>query len=300
MISNSAVTQQSTGSIGQKGEEHMSSSKTKFGIEELTNAIRPILNSIDCAEVSPGGQLLISLPQRLNSPATILPFFRGSLDRKNKDNRVSEFTLYDSASITKFVVALLVHRLIHQGKVSLKSKVGDFLTASECSEELRMVTLVELLSHQLVFNLPEWIKETSGRDTIAAILKAIFRKGFRYGNFCTVVTGEVLKKVTGKDLPHLFNELTMNRPNIAEGMWFTEVGPCERKLIAPTSNDELAGIVHDPLTRQIASLPQGATCGTAGLFANASIESVNFKDNQFSESEQARIKAEYPNILFEF
>lgn len=253
--------------MDQKGERHMSSSQP-YSTAVLEGAIWNILNQAIKEGVFPGAQFELRLPRRKGSTSGISICMGGHTYEKCR-NPISWDTKFDVASITKTATTLIVHHLDYWGKLSLKSPLGDFFRSGECSEELRERTVLQGLSHQMVFHLPDGFPETKGIDTVNAVLHAPFDEGYRYGNYCMVPIGELVKRASEMDLPLMFRKLTKFRPKGAEAFWFNEATPEDQVNIAPTRVGSELILPHDPLACQIADSDPIVSCGVAGLFADA-------------------------------
>ena len=175
------------------------------------------------------------------------------------------------ASITKLIINLIIHHLVYLEKLKLTTKVKEIFGSGECSRSLGEVTISQLLTHSIILDLPAGWKQTRGIETVRTIMMSEVRHCFRYGNFCAVILGEIVKRIGGKDLPSAFRSLFRDRPIEAEGYWFHEICSDNVLRVAPTADSDHSTTAHDGLTNQIASGDPVTTCGVAGLFANATM-----------------------------
>ncbi len=265
MISNSAVIQQQTGPLDQKGEGHMSSSKKRFSTGDLEGEIWRKLKGAIKDGIFPGAQFELQLPNRRYSLVNNVSICIGTYTYEKDSPLIMWDTSYDVASITKPTTTLVAHYLDYKGKFRMDAPVGDFFQTNECHETWRNLTVGQLSSHQAVVDLSLHFSETRGAETIDAILKSPIRRGYRYGNYLPVVLGQIIERVSGVSLPEVFREMTKGRPDGAEARWFTEADISLARQVAPTRSDQSSILPHDGLTRQIAPI----ACGVSGLLANA-------------------------------
>ena len=134
-------------------------------------------------------------------------------------------TLFQMASVSKFVTALMVHQLVHDGVLDLDTDINTYLSswkmpASKFTRR-RALTLRQLLSHRSgipSMNL-EYIRE-AGTPTLAQILsgehpalnppahpKTLPGETWAYSNMGYAVIQQVLEDVSGKTFPELARDL---------------------------------------------------------------------------------------------
>lgn len=239
------------------------SSLQKFSAADLQGQIEQKLVAAIDQKIFPGAQFALAIKGHK------LAINVGQQTYDERSPAVTDSTIYDTASLTKACVGLMVHNLIYQEKFDLTTPLGDFFRAGECSEALRNKPVLHPLSHRMVFHLPDNFSSTRGQETVEAILHAPFETGFRYGNFCPVIIGKIVEEVSGKMVSQALRDLTGGRPRSAEMFWYHEIGEGDKGRVAPTDLKSTSVLPHDGLTRQIGESDPVTTCGVAGLFANA-------------------------------
>lgn len=193
---------------------------------------------------------------------------QGGLYPNTGSSKLSERTLFDTASLTKIIAtAPAIMKLLEMGKISLLDPVTRWFPEFEGTDR-EEITILNLLTH------------TSGLDDVeiadedplgGLIKKAIvqnngFQPGnrFRYADINFILLGELVKRAAQMPLDRFCTEY-IYAPN---GMAKTAFLPQEElNLIAPTSSHNRtlnAGIVQDINARRL-----GGVAGHAGLFSTA-------------------------------
>ena len=125
-------------------------------------------------------------------------------------------TKFDLASLTKIVgtTAALLH-LIESGELQVTDLASKYLEPWQGTDKSD-ITIAELLSHQS--GLAEWRPLYFTDDLQENLAKQISRipltyprnSGRRYSDLGFISLGEIIKVITGKDLPTVFAELVFN------------------------------------------------------------------------------------------
>ena len=125
-------------------------------------------------------------------------------------------TKFDLASLTKIVgtTASLLH-LIELGELKVTDLASKYLEPWQGTDKSD-ITIAELLSHQS--GLAEWRPLYFTDDLQENVAKQISRipltyprnSGRRYSDLGFISLGEIIKVITGKDLPTVFAELVFN------------------------------------------------------------------------------------------
>ena len=125
-------------------------------------------------------------------------------------------TKFDLASLTKIVgtTASLLH-LIELGELKVTDLASKYLEPWQGTDKSD-ITIAELLSHQS--GLAEWRPLYFTDDLQENVTKQISRipltyprnSGRRYSDLGFISLGEIIKVITGKDLPTVFAELVFN------------------------------------------------------------------------------------------
>lgn len=120
----------------------------------------------------------------------------------------TEATLYEAASLTKPVVALIALRLVDAGVITLDEPVADSVPAPRVRDRERYgrVTARHLLSHSAGF--PNWSGDSRDPDR-TRVLKFAFEPGedFLYSGEGYGLLGELLERASGRSLVALSDEL---------------------------------------------------------------------------------------------
>lgn len=203
-------------------------------------------------------------------------------------------TVFQMASVSKYVTALLVHQLVHDGVLDLDKDINDYLTSWKMPESeftrRRAVTLRQLLSHRSgipSMNL-EYVRQTEP-PTLVQILdgehpalnapahpKSLPGETWAYSNLGYAVIQQLLEDVTGKPFPALardvlFKPLGMERSSFEyplpaalashEAQPFDSAGQQQKADIASPSKAQ-GGLLSTPgdmalLTREVLKAYKG-------------------------------------------
>lgn len=180
-------------------------------------------------------------------------------------------TLFDMASLTKpIATATGVMLLVERGKVRLQSPVAEYLPEFAQNGKQK-ITVFELLTHQ-----GGLIPDNSLRDYADGpqpawrrifALKPSVTPGskFVYSDVGYLVLGELVRRVSGKDL-HEFSHESIFRPlGMTETGFLPEEPLRRRAAVTERRNGEwMRGEVHDPRAYRL-----GGVAGHAGLFSTA-------------------------------
>jgi len=187
--------------------------------------------------------------------------------------------LFDIASKTKALIAIMVHAMVKMGTISLDSTVGEVFasTKRKVSQSVATLTIRQLLVHSAYFHLPTSLKQLAGDDIIRAILESEAETGvFAYTNNCYLLLGALLESRTGKNLQDLYTSLFSGRV-CTEGLYWSRHIPAPLiSKVVPTTADPKANLMpHDPTSR---NLQQGySLSGAAGVFTSAPMLAGFFK-----------------------
>lgn len=178
-------------------------------------------------------------------------------------------TVYDIASLTKPVTAVLAMRLVEAGALSLDDPLRRWWPALAAGPD---VTLRHLLTHTsgLPASLPldqPWQGGDAALE-LALAQPASHAPGsfFRYSDVGFILLGALIERAGASPLDRLATEQVLRPLRMTETRYRPlESLPLER--IAPTEIDDgrpLRGVVHDPTARRM-----GGVAGHAGLFGTA-------------------------------
>jgi|UniRef100_UPI00404ADEDD serine-type D-Ala-D-Ala carboxypeptidase len=148
-------------------------------------------------------------------------------------------TKFDLASLTKIVgtTASLLH-LVELGELQVTDLACKYLEPWQGTDKSE-ITIAELLSHQS--GLAEWrplyftdnLQENVAKQISRIPLTYPRNSGRRYSDLGFISLGEIVKAITGKDLPIAFAELVFN----PLGMHNTSFGPITGEVVATSNGD---------------------------------------------------------------
>jgi serine-type D-Ala-D-Ala carboxypeptidase len=175
-----------------------------------------------------------------------------------------DLSMYDVASVTKSVVALIVLWAVTQGFLKLDDPVRRYVPLIKVSHG-REPVVRDLLTYAARFQLDNWEKPYTGmslQDMVSGLMSADILVGnmTHYSNYPPIVLAVILESVTGKKLPDLCREVLFK----PLGIFPTFDPPQSLGHVVATEaigGVSYPGIVHDELTRAIGMV------GAAGLFA---------------------------------
>ncbi|WP_246595433.1 serine hydrolase domain-containing protein [Actinoplanes auranticolor] len=182
--------------------------------------------------------------------------------------------IFDLASLTKVYTALLVLRLVDQGKIDLDAPLRKYLPEFTGTGK-GTITIAMLLAHTSA--LPVGAKVTGLPDNAArwkAVLTTPLVKGgvpgttFRYSSVGLMLLGRLVEKLTGKSLDkalrdNLLTPLGLKDTGFQPLKWVTD----KKRLVATdarSSRGLLRGTVHDDVCNHL-----GGIAGHAGIFGTA-------------------------------
>lgn len=180
-------------------------------------------------------------------------------------------TVFDLASLTKpIATATSIMILVEEGKVRIRDRVSTYIPAFAQNGK-RSVTIGQLLTHTSGLIPDNALSDyKSGRkvafEKINA-LKPISEPGtkFSYSDVGFLVLGEVVKKVSGKDVDQFAQEKIFTPLKMSETGFNPSTELRERAAVTQQRNGSwIKGVVHDPRAFEL-----GGVAGHAGLFSTA-------------------------------
>jgi uncharacterized protein YbbC (DUF1343 family)/CubicO group peptidase (beta-lactamase class C family) len=187
------------------------------------------------------------------------------------DERMTEDTIFDAASLTKVIACTpAVMLLVERQHISLESPLCRYIPefTGGGKEE---VTVRQLMNHTSGLR-PGLRTSEDWRGQEAAIRLACAEKlqsppgtVFRYSDINFFLLGEVVQRVSGRKLERFVAEEVFEPLQMRDTGYLP--GKDKLKRIAPTEKageEMLRGVVHDPTARKM-----GGVAGHAGLFTTA-------------------------------
>ncbi|MGH2557916.1 MAG: serine hydrolase domain-containing protein [Thermomicrobiales bacterium] len=175
--------------------------KSAHGAGSLASAWRAIHDG-ELADAYAGAVALVARGEEV-----LLHRATGLAVRESARIPMTEETIFDIASLTKVVATLpAILRLIDAGLVGLDEPVGAYLTEFSVEGWKRGVTVRRLLSHSAGF--PAWrplYVDGAGPASYLATISAVepaYEPGTEsvYSDFGFILLGELVRRVTGKDI----------------------------------------------------------------------------------------------------
>lgn len=179
--------------------------------------------------------------------------------------RTGPASLFDGASVTKSVVALLAFYVMSHGGLKLTDRVRDFIPGLRpaTSDD---PTILDLLTYRVRFHLDHLRKpytDRSSENLVREVSAAQVTVGdrFSYGNYQPIVLCRILEIISGWDFRRLAREAlfeplgmsaTFDPPKSVESVVATEIDDA--------TGQPLCGVPLDELTRASGLL------GAAGIF----------------------------------
>jgi CubicO group peptidase (beta-lactamase class C family) len=223
---------------------------------------------------APGGVVLVARRGKI-----VLERAFGRMTYEKNASRVTPDTLFDVASLTKVVVTTTLAMILHErGLLDLESPVSRYVPEFQ-GEGKDAVLVKDLLAHSggLLWWTDLFRKfegkngEEAKRGYLAAICEMPLdyppRSKMVYSDLGVLLLGEILERVTAKDLEDLAKEEILDPVGMKDAMY--RPAPSLRTRIAPTEIDPWRGrLIHGEVHDENA-FGLGGVAPHAGLFATA-------------------------------
>lgn len=228
--------------------------------------IDDFVNRAIAAKKMPGAVVCIGNSQSIQYKKAF-----GHLSLKPTKVSMETDTIFDLASLTKpIATATSLMILVEEGKVRIRDRVSTYIPEFAQNGK-RSVTIGQLLTHTSGLIPDNALSDyKSGRkvsfEKINA-LKPLSEPGtkFSYSDVGFLVLGEVIKKVSGKDVDQFAKEKIFTPLNMSETGFNPPVGLRERSAVTQQRNGSwIKGVVHDPRAFEL-----DGVAGHAGLFSTA-------------------------------
>ncbi|WP_422860564.1 serine hydrolase domain-containing protein [Flagellimonas sp. S174] len=156
--------------------------------------------------------------QKLPSLTLTILHQKSLLDFQYTSEELEQQEIYGIGSTTKLLVAVLVQKLIEEGKVSLNDKLTDYVKGLENIEGIENLTIGNVLSHtsglEDFTKHPVWIQQVMNNNTPKTFAEKIRLVGnklsqnplFEYSNTNYLVLEQVVESLTGKTYKKAFND----------------------------------------------------------------------------------------------
>lgn len=232
----------------------------------MKNKIQNLLQQSINQKIFPGCVVsVISKNQTIN-------FGVGYQTYEDNSKAVTNNTIYDIASVTKFLTAILALQLIEVGKIALETKLSDVLVQTK-NQPTANLTIKDLLT-----SLPNFHYALSQSKDLPAnkILEQIFSakwedqrdKEVTFTNTSFILLGMVVETISKKGLADLVNEKIFQPLQMYSTSWGRT---SDIEATAPSEIDdwrgrEIKGEIHDESAWKL--FQQLNMCvGSAGVFS---------------------------------
>lgn len=180
------------------------------------------------------------------------------------DVKTNTSSLFDTASITKAVLTLLVLWAVTRKLVSLDTDMTTFIPGLKVVGKVRP-TVLHFLTYGAKTHLEHVLKSPYAEFCSESLRVKLFTSkvevcDFRYGNHTPIMLGMMLQQITEKPLDTLAEEVLFKPLGMMNTTFRPQVGDISK--VVATENG-LCGIVHDEITRKL-----GFPSGAAGVFAS--------------------------------
>ena len=228
----------------------------------------------------------------------------GSYTYSDSSEKVSKYSIYDLASLTKiFATTLSVMKLYDQGKIDLKKELADYLPEFAGTNKAR-ISIEKLLLHEggLVPYIP-FYKETLSSDGLPSplfyrqtysdsfptqvakdlflrrgwqdsILKKIMespvhKQDYVYSDNDFILLGKIVEQVSGMSLfafakKYFYDPLSLESTRFQPLQYFNISRIVPTEIESGFRDQQIDGFVHDP-----GAALMGGIAGHAGLFSDA-------------------------------
>jgi CubicO group peptidase (beta-lactamase class C family) len=208
--------------------------------------------------------------------------FAGIKDSRFPQEKVTENTFFDLASLTKALsTSLILYSLINEKKISLDGRLEDFYD-DNMEAEKKNITVAQLLSHSsgLIGYKPYFkgFAAESNSKYKEELLQIILAEPLDYepGTDCQysdlgfIILGDIIEKITGTKLEDNFLKYVTDPAGLTNDLFFLPIqGKVDSKQFAATENCPWRGRVMRAEVHDEHCFLMGGVSGHAGLFGRA-------------------------------
>ncbi len=222
-----------------------------------------------------------------NQFETVFSFATGSLSDDIDASPASMLTIFDAASITKPITAMLLLQCVEQGRLHLEQPLAALLPEAAESAAAK-VTVRQLATH--TSGLPAWKAIHHAANPLKALLSTPLEAEpgtqYCYSDLGYILLGTIIMRLCGRPLEHLaFDQIF--RPL---GMGATTFNPPQSVHTRIAATTAPLGKVHDPNARGL-----GGVAGHAGIFTTA--QDLTLLGNSLLNSLTGTFGEKVPQIL---
>lgn len=194
-------------------------------------------------------------------------------EKKRTDRKhvgpIDNTTLFDVASITKSILALVVLKLINTNKLDLDFKVNKLICSTEPSWD--DIDIRSLLTNSLKLDIDAKLHFLSSKSIDNIIINAKVLRindGYHYHNTTSIILGWFLEKFYQKPLHEIIHAEVFIPAEMGHTFFSSELHQHKKKVL-PSEICAFRGLIHtkphDKLTYTYHE--HGRTVGSAGIFS---------------------------------
>lgn len=182
--------------------------------------------------------------------------------------RLTENTLFDMASLSKLIGTTMAALMLSEsGKISLESRIGEYLDECHGKEN---ITIFDLMTHTsgIAAHFPLWKRNIAPDKAADEILREplSYKTGTNAVYSCMgyILLGKVLEITENKPLDKIVKQLVFDPLNMKNSIYC----PDSESICAATERDSetnkiICGVVHDENARFLNGI-----AGNAGVFSD--------------------------------
>jgi CubicO group peptidase (beta-lactamase class C family) len=225
--------------------------------KKLDQEIREICRNAISEGVSPGFAVAAAFGKEK------YVWCEGKLDYTPQGMPVTTSTLYDNASLTKFIASLAILKLIERKDLAFQTPLNEFFWFQDRLQD--KLTIEDILACRAYFVLTDELRDYRGwkkagksgkewrEDFFAsATLRIGSHLNSEYSNIPAFLLGLVIEKVMGLPLKFALDELVLHPLSMLDTIFHPEreLKPEDiATYVAKTSDGMRAGIPYDPMTQ---------------------------------------------------
>ncbi len=189
----------------------------------------------------------------------------------DSDTPFSSKTLFDIASITKSMVAIVIMKFIEEGRLGLDHPLIWYVDGIGNGWE--NITIQHLLTNSVEFDIKDRLEKFTAEDIEMIITTSNvtrFGDGWYYHNSSSILLGWVLEKITGMPLEKIIRKEVFEPAEMHQTFFSTEIPSSALMHVHPSfntlvGNDVLIGAPHDATSYRFTERRQSV--GSSGVFA---------------------------------
>jgi len=171
-----------------------------------------------------------------NQEPTINTLVKGNASLKPEIIQMEEDFLFDIASLTKFIIAIITYRAVEEGLFSLNTKVKELEPKFQKAEN---VTILDLLAHRQEMWTEGYLGDCQTKDDFYNIIYTAYIKtpNRLYMDVHYIILGMLLEKVYNQNLSEILKEKIVKPLNLKQTTY------------SPKENDKIVSSNYDYVTK---------------------------------------------------